>query len=238
MNIYENPHVEAAYIKRVAEYLGGPRDDTKIHLSDLQGCPLPAFYRLTTPVELQPGDDRSSILRFFRGRAVERAIATEMEPKEKDRIICTADDMHPDHGLGEIKSTMEGCEFWKPEREHPEWVERMKGYAHINDETKVNLIVYFMGGNVMNYTPWSIKQNGRVQGKYRGVEFKVWTLEFTPEELEANWAVMLERRDVLELAITHGVPPEPDYVTGLLKPWHCKLCRWRDTCYYIIEGES
>jgi len=251
MRYFENPQVRDIYLRRVVDMMSGARgmdavsyadrDNSVIHLSDLQGCMLVPYYRLSTPKEKWPCIDPQSALRFLRGRVIERAIAKELPPKISDGISCTVDDWLEDWGIVEIKSTMEGSEFWNPVKEHPEWVTRMKGYCYVHAERESHLVVYFLAGNMPNYTPWSIKEHGRVISKkeggagYKGVDFKAWTFQFTDDEIKENWARMLEAKDTIELAVSHGVPPDIETVEPTVQSWHCKMCGWQDTCYYYRE---
>jgi hypothetical protein len=244
MKIIEAPEIAEAYINRIRDLVSGRREmkaityperGDNIHLSDLQLCPLPAYFKRT--LEEPPELDGLSCLRFLRGRVIERAIAQECPSVEVDGISCTIDDMY-DGVVVEIKSVAEGSEFFDPETSHPDWLERGKGYLYVTKTNRLYLVVFFLVGNMPNYCRWSIIENGRVQTGYRGVELRAWELTFTDHEIRENWETMLERKLYLERAISLDEKYGLEYIKSVRPVWQCKVCIYQDYCYiYRIENK-
>jgi hypothetical protein len=244
MNYYEAPDLAHIYLARLRAMVLGERvmhgvqyseRGDEFHLSEFQLCPLPALYRRTWLKQPELSDD--AILRFFRGRIIERAIAKEAESVVVDGIHCTVDDIHPEHGLIEIKSTAKGSEFFDPPKEQQDWIERMMGYAHAYSVQTFGLVVFFLTGNMSDYLPWAIKKNGRVKTGYRGIEMKAWRFEFTAEELKANWDEMLRRKAVLEEAL-NGIPMTEDEINSRRPTWQCKVCQYAVACEFNTQAEK
>ena len=242
MIITKKPEIAKAYIARIQDLMMGRRvmgsieykaRGDGIHLSDLNLCPLPAYFYRTSPVADIPPD---AAMRFLRGRVVERAIGQEATPVVRDRITCTVDDDHPEYGIAEIKSTAEGNTFFRPEKEHPDWVERMKGYCHAWGREKINLIVFFMVGNMQDYMFWAVKKNGGRPEKYCGIDMVAWELQFTEQEIADNWVEMLRRRDILEAAVAADVPIPMEEVNARRPEWMCKGCTYNKICHAFVAS--
>jgi len=241
MNYYSCPILAKVYLDRLRQMVDGERVMHSIqysergpeyHLSEFQMCPLPSYYRRVMPI-VPPVDD-ASILRFFRGRIIERAIAKETESICVDEIWATADDLHPEYGLVEIKSTAKGSEFFDPVHENPEWLERMKGYCHVHKKTEIGLIVFFLIGNSSDFLPWAIKKNGKKPEKYLGVDFKGWRFEFTAEEIEDNWKEMIRRKELLKQALIDG-NWDNEEIERRRPSWQCKVCQYKVDCPHDSE---
>lgn len=202
-----------------------PREFDDIHLSDLDwtgSCPMTSYFSRTVDEEVQYAD--LSILRFLRGRIVERAIADELEPIIKDNIICTLDD-YDEFGYSEIKSTIRDCDSFRPITTYPHWINRCKGYIKATEEPHINLIVLFWIGNTWT-TKWGSPE--RIP-----VELKAWTLlPDTEKEINDNWKECIRRRDILRIALDSGDPTELIEATLKYKPkWFgCENCEYNNIC--------
>ena len=74
--------------------------------------------------------------------------------------------------------------------------------------------------------------------------FKVWTFEFTDEELKSNWDKMIERKEILTKAISDGIPIHRDVVLEQL-PFNSKgwskdywMCRQRENGKWWCDYEE
>jgi len=245
MKVTDNKELAQVYGNRIRDFMTGkramkaieyPPRNMEIHLSDLQNCPLPAFYRMILPPEELPEIDLDSALRFFRGRVFERAIGGELAPQELDGIICSIDDEPIMGGVPEIKSTAKGSGFFNIEKEQPDWLERLQGYCRVYQLNIGHIIVFFLAGNMSDWLPWSIKRNAGKPEKYRGIDLKAWTFTFEPYEITENWNEMVRRGGLLENAAKYFTPenPEPiplDEVDARRPKWQCGYCNFADRCY-------
>jgi len=200
-----------------------PRDFDDIHLSDLEwegSCPMISY--LSRTEESKKYNDLT-ILRFLRGRIVERAIADELEPLVKDDIICTLDD-YDEFGYSEIKSTIKDCDSFDPITSYPHWVNRCKGYIKAIEEDHINLIVLFWVGNI-----WTSRRRGV---ETVPVELKAWTLFPENDEVDEHWNECIRRRDILRNALDSDDPAELIKATEKYKPswFSCDGCEHNETC--------
>lgn len=85
------------------------------------------------------------------------------------------------------------------------WMQQFKAYARLLGDTRYYVSVFYIGAPEL-------------------VSFKI---EFSPEEIESNWAELLERRDAY---LTGLLNHEPPYAFAWNEEWECKLCKYRDRC--------
>jgi len=256
MIIKESPKLAEIYTQRIIDLVEGRREmqaiqydpegrKKHIHASDLDGlCPLPSYYSRVIPNP--PPLDPQAAMKFLRGRVIERAIAQECPPIERDGIWCTVDDIYPEWiGLVEIKSTAQSCENFDFVRDCPQWVTRMKTYCYAYGEKKIGLVVFFLVGNMPSYSLWNLKDKSLRREKYTSVNLRAWEVRFKPHELKENWIEMLARKEKLEEAIKKGKPFPPEYVRRFLPVnkeksgekayWQCRGCRFKEVCYFFQE---
>lgn len=166
------PKVAEYYDERMSDFLDGRleipavrhterRTKDKIHLSDLEMCPLPAYYERM--VENLPPFNNQAVMQMFRGRVIEHVLAEESRPVTVGRgevqIVMTTDGRYPGDGLAiEIKTTLESPDIFDPASSHKEWVGRLMGYCKSTGQLDIYLYVYFLGGNLMDY-PWWMTSN-------------------------------------------------------------------------------
>lgn len=252
MQVVNVPHVRDYYIDRMRKFLAGeiaiprtilpPRGD-EIHNSDLQLCPIKAVYHRTYKESPRLAD--SNVIRFFRGRAEELVLASELPPISVEGIVGRPDDRFPeDMGLAEIKTTNESCDIFDPLKSHIDWVERMMGYCFMYEEKNHYLFVYFTSGNLLSYMYWMKREMVNKFGagwskeiKYKSVAADAWLYSFTEDELQANWDE-LQRRRRLILSHLAGTPIPEDEVRVMRPAWQCKSCVWLDMCDYAIGGKK
>jgi hypothetical protein len=203
----------------------------EIHLSDLQNCPAVAFWNRKSDPTLFPLDDRS-VIRFFRGRILERAMSQEVTPLAVDGIICTPDGFRPDtKQLVEIKSTAHGISSFRVDT-MTEWKERMAGYAHAHCVNSVHLVVLFIAGNMSDWMTFVVKQKGIPRDRYIPVGMKSWLFKFSVEYVRKTWDDFIIKKNRLDEAL------KTEDINLLLTPhalrerpgWQCKLCRYNAIC--------
>ena len=177
MKATPNPKLAETCINRARAILNGQSDlptvhydgDRKgIHLSDLQGCPLRTYYGKIYGKDAPPNPD-TAILHFVKGRGMERFFAEEQEGITVDDISCTADGKFDKWGFLEIKCTAEQMDFFDPLTAHPDWLERILGYAYAYNQTHWNLVVFFIVGNMPNKLWWNIREFGKSTEPYQGI---------------------------------------------------------------------
>jgi len=247
MQIIKAPEIEAIYDNRIRDLITGKREmrairysdkRTKIHLSDVTGlCLMQPYYHRV--LEKPPPPSFKSCWSFLRGRVIERSIASEMPAVTVDGVIGTVDD-DPEEGIVEIKSTAQGCEFFKPEKEQPDWIKRMMGYCYMYERMFMYLFVVFIVGNLPNYMWWSVKKHGKKPKKYQGFATRAWKVSFDSKELEGFWAETLETKYLLEEAVKNKTPQILYDIVKANKPdWICKpeMCQYYKKCEYLKQGK-
>lgn len=219
MNATPNPELRTHYIETLRGHLAERiLDPTVVHASECELCPMKPFYNRTLD-EIPPLSDQS-ILFFTRGRLFERFISQERPPLELDGICGTVDGTTPDGELIEIKSTLQDMDKFNPASSQPHWIQRSKAYATIYGVNVINLVVFFLVGNMWTH-------------KTEPTGLKSWRLEFTPEELADNWDYILLQRDKLLRAIGAGELPDEAWVKGRRMGFECKSCQFSVMCPYF-----
>lgn len=247
MKIINVPHVRDYYVGRMRDFLSGdiaiPRTilterGDEFHNSDLQLCPVPAVHHRTFKDKPQLAD--SSVLRFFRGRAEELVLASELPPRSVEGIVGRPDDML-DGVLAEIKTTNESCDLFDPEKSHLDWISRMMGYCFMYEVLDHHLFVYFTSGNLLSYMYWMKRDMVNKFGpdwskeiKYKSIAADAWRYTFTEEELQANWDELQRRKRLIQTHLA-GEPMSPDIVNELRPAWQCKGCVWNSLCDYRVR---
>ena len=259
MQIEDAPQVNEYYQERMSDMLNGVleipavrhsarRAFDRIHASDTDLCPLPAFYDRT--VETLPTFHPIATLQMFRGRLIEHALTEELPPVCKNYggkidIWMTVDGVYPgDKRYIEIKSTLESSDIMQPLEDHPDWTKRIMAYCWGHGVNEMYLFVYFLAGNLMNY-PWWMKsklvalygEGWRKKCSYATATTKAWLMKFTDSELGRNIKEVADRAVRLRNAldsdnVEHWLPP--DYVATQRPAWQCKRCRYNvNYCYFM-----
>jgi len=254
---YRNPEIKDAYMQRIREIVngevivpeikyGGERDE-KIHASDCDKhlCPLaPAYARIISPL---PALSDNAVMRFVRGYAVERMLARNGHHVVVDNIHMGIDDLHPDFGVVEIKSTAQSSGTFDPIQSCPYWISRGMTYCIGCEVNTMHIVGYFVVGTMNDFTVWGIKEKPADVG-YTPVALDAWTIEFTKEELHNHWTYILNRADILkrifetkdiylmpESEIKENLPMQIRHKkSGDVKDyWQCKDCRFTICCHYF-----
>ena len=91
------------------------------------------------------------------------------------------------------------------------WRKQILAYLYCNGATEGTLGVLFLMGNHAPPFP----------------SLRAWHIEATPEELEANWQWLLERKEAYLMFVEEKKMPPP-YHFNL--DWECKNCRYKVFC--------
>lgn len=197
------------------------RRGNEFHLSDFDLCVHKTLLRLTR--DDAPKLSPDSVLKFMRGRAIERFFGTEVEPLEVDGIIMTPDGTCP-WGLYEFKTTNTDSSRFKPNTArsgvYPHWEQRMLGYMRATGADAITLAVYFLSGNTPSH-------KGQMPGRESVALQTFEGRPDSPNEVAENWDKILARKAALLDALNNATPL-PDKYTG--EPWECKGCQFSEAC--------
>lgn len=122
--------------------------------------------------------------------------------------------------LVELKTTRKSAKYHYFDSELPlTWLDYMMGGCYIRDTNQYDLIVLYMMGNYSPPFP----------------QIYCDTFTFNDSELQLNWNIILNRKQVLDSAIASGTPPTP-YENCYA--WECKYCRYKLVCEVIVKAEE
>jgi len=133
-------------------------------------------------------------------------------------IITTAPlaTMHELEQLVEIKTTRRSAKNHYMDEYIPQtWLDYMMGGCTMIETNEYDLIVLYLMGNYSPPFP----------------QIYCDTFYFNSEELEANWAKILERKEVLDKSLETGKPP-----TSFQNcyDWECDYCRYVLVCNTLV----
>lgn len=190
------------------------------HLSELEMCPMKPYYART--LKEQPPLHRESILQFLRGRGLEFYIGGELPVLTKDGICGTIDGRW--ERIIEFKSTAASLKNF-PDKIFPWWLDRCRGYCHLADTDRIDLVVWFVVGNMLSKKTRDTK-----------TALRSWTLVFEPAEIAAAWDHFRFERELMFKAIDSGEEPDPLWVAQRRQSFECKNCRYSGICPYFDNG--
>lgn len=218
MNKIRNAELEREVLTYLSDKysLAQPREG--LHLSTLVYCLTKGFFDAKT--EAKPTDEE--VLLFALGYGLQDVLT----PPGAETITYTLDGItyRPDFefkltgtDLAELKTTRKSSKY----DDIPDtWIEYIMGGCYIRKQTKYNLVILHMMGNYAPPFPQVV----------------AYTLEFSQEELDANWKIILDRQDRYQWAFEENVPPQPYQYCKIDKKgvyWECKNCRHRAICEVI-----
>lgn len=209
-----------------------------IHLSELIYCLTKSWYKRKMP-GFQP-NERETLL-FSTGIGLESVMLKPHRQQialEVDGVNCTADFLADFGPPGEFKTTRRGTKRFIQDivdgTVSEGWVRQILGYMHaltdlIKDDPsalkvrEMMLAALFLMGNYSPPFP----------------ELKVWRMESTDEEVEANWQWVLYRKAIYEQFLdSDEAPPSFQYNMD----WECDNCRLKVLCearqYMAKQGKS
>jgi hypothetical protein len=130
---------------------------------------------------------------------------------EKDGIMYRPDFVLSSR-LSEVKSTRKSA--YKHEQDIPEsWQKYMLGGMKMTGKREYDLAVLYI-----------------VQA-----DIKCDTFFAEDEEVESNWTEIVNRKEVADLALANGTPPEP---YKWCMSWECKDCRYKLLCSILSGNED
>lgn len=182
------------------------------HLTELIYCLTRSWYERFQP--MLPTDEET--LLFVVGVGLEKVLLVphrQQQVGEKDGIHYSLDFLDYNDLPGELKTTRIGTkkvgphDGWLPAT----WKRQLLGYLKAVDSKVGTLAVLHLMGN---YSPPFPK-------------LLVWRLRASFEELEENWAWLLERKRMYLECIEQGEIPAPFVYC---EPWECERCRYKLLC--------
>ena len=210
MKIAVNTAAADAVITSLAER--EPRGDFGRHISDLTACLRKRWLDHYAP----PSDTPDPLLlTFLRGEVLHKMLSLDAEELSltRDLLLGTIDHIDDDGHLWEWKTTM----IWAGKLDDPSawpesWLMQVAAYVYMAEMRDINVGVLHLQGD------------GRSN---RLAQLRVYTLEFTPEELSDNWLTLMSRSAIITATggdtMTECYPVEPP-VTTRLGSWECKSC--------------
>ncbi len=218
MKVSANDALRSRVFDIMRKNVDRPRPINEIHASDCDGlCNLKIYYRRM--LDPAPPLPEKTILFFASGICFEEWLSGgHPELVERDGIFCSADMKTESGDLIEIKATRSNLDKFKPETAYPWWITRLKTYCYGYGVNAINLVIFFWVGNRRD----------------EQIGLRAWQYEFTPEELNDNWAEVQTRANILRQAFKSGLPIPPESVE--VEGWEHRDCQFRDICYYITQG--
>ena len=212
MEQQKNPQVEREILDALSKKYVTSRTRDTIHVSHLIYCLTKGYHELTNPL---PPNDQELML-FSLGYGLENVLLREESHSESgkmDGIEYSPDFVPLSGGKAELKTTRmaTGKEF--PET----WIEQISAYCYCEKLLVYDLAVLHIVGNYKPPFPC-------IAG-YR--------LTFEQTELDANWANLLKRKMVLDVALETKTPPPAKLwckVDNKGVSWECIHCRYKIRC--------
>jgi CRISPR/Cas system-associated exonuclease Cas4 (RecB family) len=209
MKIVENPELAAKMAEKLKKFRTF-RDGEKIHRSDLIYCPRKAYFRIKGYEEKET--DRGAVSK----KRIGESLHVLFEVCERNEVDIRKDgvvgrvDMLADPDLGyvgepiELKSTrgkLLGPDWI--ELQHREWVDQLETACLFTEKPRGHLSVLQV-----------------ISG-----DLKVYTMTFTPEEMEAFWKKKSEVKMLLSMALDVN-----DYKPLPKGTWECRNCGFTEVC--------
>ncbi len=186
--------------------------------TDLIYCLTKAYFKQRYFPELE---DRRTILQFYQGLFTEAVIFGEAQNATKGEFEGIF--YHTDHVAGpvleEAKTT--SSSLAKAPENIPFYQRRqVLSYMKIEGLSKARFIIWYKSGN---YKP-PMKP-----------DLAVWDVLIDPDEVDANWEWMLERKQILETHVDNKTIPKP-YTYRALGDMECDGCQFESLCKLETQG--
>lgn len=167
-----------------------------MHVSGLvKAAYIEQFKKTPGPIEGEQPFVRST-MGFIWERALEFAFKEYMQAERKfvikgrtvelDGVIGSLDGINVKDGcVEEYKCTWRSMRKWSddPEAEFWMWLAQVKAYCHMTNHTRVRFFIFWVNGD------YSYKTG-------RGPQVTTCEMEFTKEELEDNWRMLLAHMNI------------------------------------------
>jgi hypothetical protein len=225
MEIYKDEEAKHEILRRMQTT--DFQNRTGIHQSDLVFCLNKSYLRRVCP---KPPKE-SEILRWGRGIASQRWLTQKLEDEptvELDGIQVTPDALWGDGNIWELKDT--DSSSTKEITDSVHYVRQLLNQCKVLGKTTARLSRLFNMGNwKWVYRPKDpvkiqalIDQFGADWDAHPTLD--VTRFEFTQAEIDANWDMMRDRRDLLVKLIGDGqlIPRAQAQMSGM--DWECSDC--------------
>ena len=216
-----NPELDFLVLNHLAEkyQLNQMRQAGEFHLSTGVYCLTKAFFDAKAPVL----PTETEIMLFAVGLGLQDILTPSSASTpvfEKDGVIYRPDFvlMLGDEEYHELKTTRMSLKTLL-ENLPETWVEYIAGGCYMRDVLTYNLSTLLLMGS---YAPPFPKIYSE-------------TLEFVPDELQANWDRILRRKVVYDAAMLNDKCPAP---FKYCKDWECKNCRYKLQCDVVVKLET
>ena len=203
---YRNTEMERKILNALRRKLESDRKGW--HVTDLTCCPRKTYFRKKG---IKGETSNGRILALTAGRAhhelIEISPIREV-PVEKDGIKGTVDMV--EERICEIYTTRRRSE---DPRAFKMKLKQLMAYCYMLGRNEGDLIIFHLIGVTGSTEP----------------KLRVYTFTFTDEELEKNWKELKRRKEIIELALMNGKPPDEKG-----EPWECRNCPYLKIC----QGQS
>ncbi len=219
MERVENPELQRQVLKWLADKYKILELRAPNHLSTYIYCRTKAFFDHKQAIE----PTESELMLFITGYGLQYTLTPpdiEDSPKELDGVVSSPDIVLPPiilEQLIEVKSTRRSAKNHSDDKAVSDfWLQYMLGNCKIRDTNKYDLVIIYLMGNYSPPFP----------------QLYADTLTFDFEEIELNWAMILEHKAVLDKALETDIMPTPYEHCEL---WECKGCRYNMMCEVLTR---
>ena len=219
MKRVDNPELKRKILNHLADQYQIKEVREPNHLSSYVYCRTRTFLdqkQTTEPTEQE-------VMLFALGYGLQDVLTpkgAEAPVYKKDGITYRPDMVFVVNGLTELKTTRKSARDHYIDESLPEtWLDYMMGGCYIRETNQYDLIVLYMMGNYAPPFPVIYAD----------------TFTFTYTELLHNWNMILANKEVLDMALAAGEPPNP-FVNCY--PWECKYCRYKLVCETICRAKG
>ncbi|KKM99432.1 hypothetical protein LCGC14_1148000 [marine sediment metagenome] len=223
MRFTRNPEREDEII---AQFKANMEDDERKEMfpsvSDLIYCLTKAYYKQRYFPDLT---DRGTILQFYTGIVIEAAIynvkGTSVQNPTKGKYEGIF--YHTDHVAGPVLEEAKTTAMtMKNAPDNIPVYQRKQVLAYMKAEglTQGRFIIYYKSGDYSTRTP----------------DIAVWDILLNPDEVEENWAWMLERKQILEDFIARDKAPTAYHYRSELGERECEGCQFSSLCELEVQG--
>ncbi len=215
----DNPELQRIMLNSLASKYKITEVREPNHLSSYIGCRTKTFFDQQQAID--PTDQE--VMLFALGYGLQDVLT----PKDAEAKVHTYQGViyRPDMTLPlrsvdllEMKTTRKSAKnHFIDESIPPTWLSYMKGGCKITGKLKYDLCVLYMMGNYAPPFP----------------QIYCDTFTFTQEEIDDNWKIIMEHKEVLDKALKDGIPPAP---FQHCYEWECTYCRYKMMCEQVCKA--
>lgn len=216
MKRIDNPELKRKMLDHLADLYKIKEVRESNHLSSYITCRTKSF--LDSKGTTEPTDEE--VMLFALGYGLQDVLT----PPEADAPVIETNgifyspDMILAARLSEIKTTRKSAKYHYLDDSLPlTWIDYMMGGCYMTAKTEYDLIILYMMGDYSPPFP----------------QIYAETEQFTHTEIADNWQKILAHKEILDVALNTGVPPEP---FKNCYDWECKYCRYKLVCQTIARA--